>query len=94
MRLVTWLLALVGPVAIRALSALGFTAVIFTGVEVSVNQLLQSAQTSWGTLPYAVLQMSAISGVPEALGMIFGALLGVFSLKAAVGLSSYVFKPK
>jgi Protein of unknown function (DUF2523) len=89
-----WLLALIGPLVVRGLTAVGFTALVFTGVEALVNQLVANAQTQWSTMPLAVLQLSSLAGFPDALGIVFGALLGRFALKAAVGASQYVFRPK
>lgn len=89
----SWLLALIGPLVVKGLAAVGFTAVVFTGVELLVSQLITSAQTQWATMPFAVLQLATLSGVPESLGLIFGALFSLFTMRAAVGASRYIFKP-
>lgn len=69
-QLAAWLLALIGPLVIKAIIALGFTAIVFTGVTELVNQLIASAQASWSTIPLAVLQLCSLSGIPESLGML------------------------
>jgi len=91
--LVGWLLALIGPLVVRGLAAIGFTAVVFTGVEVLVNQLVVNAQAQWATMPTALLQLSTLGGFTEAVGLTFGAYLARFALKAAVGASRYIFRP-
>lgn len=92
MTIAAWLLALVGPLVVRALIALAFTAVTFTGVTIIVDQLVTLAQNSWASLPAAVLQLSALSGIPEVLGMIFGAYAARVAMWAAVGATRYVVK--
>ncbi len=92
MTLAAWLLALVAPLVVRGVIALGFTAVVFTGVTAGVNQLVASAQAGWSSLPTAVLQLASLSGIPESLGMIFGAYMSLFALQASLGFGQYVFK--
>lgn len=92
MTLAAWLVSLVGPLVIRAVIALGFTAVTFTGVVALANQLVESAQNNWSAMPAAVIQLASLSGIPEVLGMVFGAVLAVFSAKAAAGFGRWVFK--
>lgn len=87
-----WLFALVSPLVIRAIIALGFTAVTFTGVTALTATLVTSAQSSWSSMPSAVLSLVALSGVPEVLGMLFGALTARVAMWAAVGASRYVLK--
>jgi hypothetical protein len=93
MNLVTWLLGLVAPFAIRAVIALGFTAVTFTGVSVAANSLITIAQTNWSALPTNVLQLSEISGIPEVLGMIAGAYIGRVAVWSALNGVKYVLRP-
>jgi hypothetical protein len=92
MTIALWLLSMVGPLVVRGVIALGFTAMVFTGVTQLANQLVQGAQANWSQMPATVIQLATLSGIPESLGMIFGALLSVFAAKSAVGFSKYVFK--
>lgn len=94
MPLIPWLLALIGPLVVRGLLAIGFTAIVFTGVEALVNNLIANAQSQWASMPLAVLQLSALGGFTQSIGIVFGAFLGRFAMKAAVGASQYVFRPK
>lgn len=87
-----FLVSMVGPLVARAVIALGFTAVTFTGVTALTNSLVATAQANWSGMPVAVLQLSALSGIPEVLGMLFGALTARVAMWAAVGASRYVLK--
>lgn len=87
-----WLLAAVGPLAVKVLVALGFTAVAFTGVQVLVSQLVQLAQANWSAMPFAVLQLAALSGVPQALGMICAAYTARVAFWVASNGTKYVLQ--
>lgn len=90
MNLAAFIIALIGPVVIRTIVALGFTAVTFTGVSTLSNSLVSYAQSSWSSIPTTVLQLATLSGIPEFLGMVFGALVARVTMAAAVGASRYV----
>ena len=92
MPLVTWLLALVAPMVIRAVIALGFTAVTFTGVTVAANSLMTIAQNNWSAMPYTVLQLSHLSGIDEALGMIAGAYVARLAVWSTINGTKYLLK--
>lgn len=91
--LATFLVGMLAPLLVRGLIALSFTAVVFTGVTEVVNQLVAMAQSSWATLPSTVLSLVALSGIPQVMGMIFGAYTARVAMWAAVGAARYVFKP-
>lgn len=92
MNLALWVLSLVGPMAIRLVAALGFTAVAYTGVTALVTKLVETAQTNWAAMPAAVLQLCTLSGIPQVMGMIFGAYMARVAMWAAVGAARYVLK--
>lgn len=94
MNIVSFILGLIGPLVVRGVLSLGATAIVFTGTEQAVNALVTYAQNSWSVLPLDVLEIASLSGVPDALGMIFGALVSIFAVQASIGFSRYVFKPK
>ncbi|OIR10938.1 hypothetical protein GALL_71060 [mine drainage metagenome] len=89
----TLIMALVGPMAVRVIIALGFTAVTFTGVTVTANALISTAQSNWTAIPVAVLQLASLSGIPEFLGMIFGALVARLAMWATVAMTRYIATP-
>lgn len=92
MNLAAWLITLIGPLAVRVIAALGFTAVTYAGVTALVDQLVGVAQQNWASMPLAVLQLVTISGIPQVLGMIFGAYMARVAMWAAVGAARYVLK--
>jgi hypothetical protein len=92
MSIASFVMGLVGPVVVRGITALGFTAVTFSGVTELANQMVSNAQSSWSQMPATVLQLASLSGIPEALGMIMGAYIAVLALKASVGFSKYILK--
>lgn len=92
MNIAAWLIAMVGPVVIRGIIALGFTAVTLTGVTAASNQLVQIAQQNWASIPTTVMQLASLSGIPEMLGMISGAYVARVAMWASIGASKYVFK--
>lgn len=87
-----FLASAVGPLAIRALVAIGFASVSFAGVTTAFNGLQTYAQTSWAALPAGVLQLASLCGVPTALGMVFGAMAARIGLWAAANGSKLIFK--
>lgn len=93
-KLAEFLMLLIGPLVVRGLAAVGFTALVFTGVNELVNSLVANAQTAWSSMSFTILQLATIAGLPQMIGIIFGAYLGVFAMKAAVGASRYILKPK
>ncbi len=86
------LLALVAPIVVRAIIALGFTALTFTGITGIVGNLVESAQANWSAMPAGVLQLAALSGIPTGLGMVFGAYAAVFAIQTAMGFKRFIFK--
>jgi len=88
-----FLSAAIGPLAIRALVAIGFAAVSFAGVTTAWAALQSYAQAQWSALPSAVIQLSSLAGVPGALGLIFGAGAARLALWAAANGSKLIFKP-
>jgi hypothetical protein len=92
MNLAALLMSLVAPIVARVLIALSFTAVTFTGVTALVNSLVQTAQTNWSAMPTAVLQLVTLSGIPQVLGMLFGAMVARVAMWAVVAGTRYVVK--
>lgn len=88
--LAVWLLSMAGPLVVRGLIALGFTAVSYTGTQAVMNQLITMAQNDWSVVPANVLQLASLSGIPDALGIVLGAYAARFSVWIAVSGSKYV----
>lgn len=92
MTIAAWLMALVGPLVVRGIIALGFTAVTLTGITAASNTLVEIAQSNWSALPVSVLQLASLSGIPESLGVILGAYVARMLIFASMGASKFVFK--
>lgn len=74
MQLGAWLVAMVGPLAARLLTVLGFQVVTITGLTASISALKTVFLTHLGAVPAAGLQLALLGGVGEGLGIIFGAI--------------------
>lgn len=91
-QIASWLLAMVAPLVVRAIISLGFTTMVYTGVTELVNSLIATAQNNWASMPLTALQLGSLAGLPEALGMVMGAYLGLLALWAAKGTARFVLK--
>ena len=69
-----FLTSAIGPLVIRGLLALGISTVTFTGVTETLDLLIFEAQNNWSGVPAAMVQLASLSGFPEAIGLVFGAM--------------------
>lgn len=92
MNLYSFLAASIGPLAVRALVALGFASVSFAGVTAAFNALVLHAQSQWSALPLAVVQLASLAGIPSCLGLIFGAGLARITLWSVANGTKLIFK--
>lgn len=92
MNVYAWIISILGPLVVRVVVALGFTAVTYTGVTALVDSLLLIAQNNWSSMPLSVLQLATLSGIPQVMGMIFGAYMARVAMWASVGAARYVLK--
>jgi hypothetical protein len=90
--LVTLLMSLSVPLALRVLAGVGFSIVTFTGVTEFWSGLLVIAQNNWSTLPVVVLQLASLSGIPQFLGMIAGAYATRMTIWIAVSATRFIVK--
>lgn len=86
--LTTWLISVAWPVVKKVLTALGVGILSFTGLTNLFNSVRDNVITAWGGVGGAVLQIASIGGVPEALGIVLGAVAirVVFSAMGKIGL--------
>lgn len=87
-----FLAAAVGPLAVRALVAIGFASVSFAGVSTAFAGLVTYAQSAWGGLPADVLMLASLAQVPAALGLIFGAMTARLGIWASINATKLIFK--
>lgn len=70
-----FLAAAVGPLAKRLLAAIGFGLITYAALTALVASVVSAAQSAWGGVAGAALQLSSLGGIPEVLGIITGALV-------------------
>lgn len=66
---------------IRFLISLGFGIISYTAVMTAINNAIAYLKTAYNSLPVEVLNMLAIAGIPEVMGIITGALVARMSLQ-------------
>lgn len=93
MPIATWLMSMVGPLALKALTLLGFGLVTFTGVTTGVQALISSVTSNWSSLPADVLGLASVAGLPQCLGIICGAITAKVALWVAVSATRFVVSP-
>lgn len=86
----SWLLALIGPLGARALLYLGVSVLTFTGVDAAFGAIVDLAKSSYGGMPPAILGLCAMAGVPQALGIIFGAFNARLAMWVATSASRWI----
>lgn len=90
MPLISMLMSLAGPLALRVLTVLGLGTVTFTGVASSLQGLIDLAVTNYGGLSADVLALAGLAGIPQALGLIAGAMTARVGMWAAVSATKFV----
>lgn len=70
----TWLLSMATPVVKRVMIALGLGTITYTGLDVAFGAVKASVIGSYGQMAADSAQIAAIAGVPQAIGIILGAL--------------------
>lgn len=69
-----WLAAMMAPLAGRVLAALGLSMVSVVGMSAAMAELKALFLAKLLLAPAAGLQMALLGGLPEGVGMIFGAM--------------------
>lgn len=88
----SWILALVGPLVVKVLAFLGIAVATFSGVDLAFQTLQNYATTNYSGLPLAVIQLAGLAGVPQSLGLIFGAFNARLTLWTALSAKRFIFK--
>lgn len=73
--LMVWLLALAWPIARKVLVMLGIGWMSYEAITTLINNVIQHAQSNWGQMTGAALQICSVGGIPSVLGIITGALV-------------------
>jgi Protein of unknown function (DUF2523) len=91
MNFATLLMGLIGPMALRVLTILGIGTVTFTGVSASLQSLIDMAVTNYAGMSADVLALCGLAGIPQAIGIICGALTARVGMWAAISATKFVF---
>ena len=80
--LFAWLLAAAWPISKKVLVMLGIGMVSYTALTTLLNAVISNAQSNWGQLTGAALQLCSLGGLPDFLGIVTGALVARASFMA------------
>lgn len=80
--LTNWLMALVQPVVVRAMSSLGLSVITFQGVDTAFQQARNYVKDGVNSMPPAVLELMGLFGIDTGLGLVLGALSFALTLWA------------
>lgn len=92
MTLWSFLLAAVGPLAIKIMVALGISVLTVGGVSEIMDALIAHSQESWSSMPTAMLGLVGLSGASTAVGMILGAFNARLALWLATSATRWAVK--
>jgi len=70
----TFLLALTGPIVIKALATLGMGIVTYTGLSASLAVIQGYIQSNLSGLPADAAALIFMAGIPQAIGIVLSAL--------------------
>jgi hypothetical protein len=90
MSLVSVLMGLAGPMILRILTTLGIGTLTFAGVTTSLQGLINLAIQNYAGIPGDVLALSGMAGIPQALGIIAGALTTRVGIWVAVSATRFI----
>lgn len=82
MPLIAFLLAAAWPIAKKVLVALGIGWATYAGLGLIAEQVKTEVLAAWGQLGGATLQILTLAGVPQAVGIILGAVVAGASMLA------------
>jgi hypothetical protein len=92
MTLATWLLALVQPLIVQGLIALGVGVLTVSGLDLAVNQAVSWMNSAVGGLPANLASMLALGGIFKGLSYIVGAFAARVSMAGASSVKKFFLK--
>lgn len=72
--LFAWLIAAIGPLATKVLTALGIGWISYEGMSLIADQVRDIVVGLWGGLPSYVLDILALGGISQSVGITLSAL--------------------
>jgi len=88
--LIAALMSLAGPFVLRILTVLGISILTFTGVSAGLTSLIGIAQSNWSGISADILGLASLAGVPQALGIIAGAMSGRVAAWVAMSATKWI----
>ena len=88
-----WLIEVALAIGARVLIWLGITYGTYVGIEAGFDFLLQRSQDYWKSMPVELLQLASLSGLPEALAMVFAAYSTRIAAFTFASASRFIVKP-
>lgn len=88
----TWLLALVQPLIVQALIALGVGVLTVAGIDLAVNQAMQWLTTAVGGIGADLANVLAMGGLFQGIGYIGGGISARIALAGASSLKKFFIK--
>jgi cell division protein FtsX len=78
----------IGALVKRALVAIGFGAITYTGLQVAFDSAKTSVIQAYGSMAGASLQLADLAGVGTVIGIILGAMAGRIAIVAVNKIGS------
>ena len=85
-----WLLALAWPIAKKVFLMLGIGWATYEGLSLIANQIRLEVIAAWGQMGAATLQILALGGVTQAVGIFLSAIAAAAALIASAKLTKVV----
>lgn len=93
MNLASFLLSMAGPLVLRALTLLGIGTLTFTGVATGLQSLIDIAVQNWASFSGDILALVSIAGLPQAVGIITGAMTARVGMWVAISATKWILSP-
>ena len=89
-KLAAFLMSMMGPLALRVLTAVGLSTITFTGVTVALQSMIDVAVTNYASLPSDILGLAGVAGIPQCVGIICGAMVARVGMWVAISATRFV----
>ncbi|WP_348678088.1 DUF2523 family protein [Alcanivorax profundi] len=81
----SFIASIIGPTTARVLGALGVGAISLTGVQLTLNNVINLLKTSIGGVTANILDVITLCGFDVFLSLIISAYMGVISIRTLFG---------
>lgn len=80
-----FLAQIISPMTARVMGALGLGAISLTGVQVTLNQIINHIKGAFGGVTADILNMITLAGFDVFIGLVISAYIGVISIRSFYG---------